>query len=57
MGALPEDMEAIDPAGPGGPEVLRPVRRPVPRPGPGEVLIRVAAAGINRPDVLQRRGL
>jgi NADPH:quinone reductase len=57
MGALPEDMEAIDPEGPGGPEVLRPVRRPVPRPGPGEVLIRVAAAGINRPDVLQRRGL
>jgi NADPH2:quinone reductase len=41
---------------PGGPEVLRPVERPDPEPGPGEVLIRVAAAGINRPDVLQRRG-
>ena len=42
---------------PGGPEVLQLVRRPVPRPGAGEVLIRVAAAGVNRPDVLQRRGL
>jgi len=57
MTALPEEMDAIDPAEPGGPEVLVPVRRPVPRPGPGEVLIRVAAAGVNRPDVLQRRGL
>src|SRR6185295_8284685 len=49
-------MIAIDPAEAGGPEVLQPVRRPVPRPGAGEVLIRVAAAGVNRPDVLQRRG-
>jgi putative PIG3 family NAD(P)H quinone oxidoreductase len=49
-------MEAIDPDEAGGPEVLVPVRRPVPRPGPGELLIRVAAAGVNRPDVLQRRG-
>ncbi len=49
-------MMAIDPEGPGGPEVLVPVTRPVPRPGPGEVLIRVAAAGVNRPDVLQRKG-
>jgi len=57
MGALPEEMEAIDAAGPGGPEVLRAVRRPVPRPGPRELLIEVAAAGVNRPDVLQRRGL
>jgi putative PIG3 family NAD(P)H quinone oxidoreductase len=40
----------------GGPEVLKPVERPDPVPGPGDVLIRVAAAGINRPDVLQRRG-
>src|SRR5687768_567445 len=54
---LPDDMMAIDPAGPGGPEVLVPVRRPVPRPGAGEVLIAVAAAGVNRPDILQRRGL
>jgi putative PIG3 family NAD(P)H quinone oxidoreductase len=50
-------MIAIDPAEPGGPEVLRPVERPVPAPGPGEMLIRVAAAGMNRPDVMQRRGL
>jgi len=57
MTALPEEMDAIDPAEPGGPEVLALVRRPVPRPGPGEVLIAVAAAGVNRPDVLQRRGL
>ena len=49
-------MQAIDPAEPGGPEVLRLVERPVPAPGPGEVLIRVAAAGVNRPDVLQRKG-
>src|SRR6185369_14472731 len=41
---------------PGGPEVLRPVQRPRPRPGTGEVLIRVEAAGVNRPDVLQRQG-
>src|SRR3954464_12314211 len=50
-------MIAIDPSGPGGPEVLEAVRRPLPAPGPGEVLIRVAAAGVNRPDVMQRRGL
>ena len=49
-------MTAIDPASPGGPEVLVPVERPVPQPGPDEVLIRVAAAGVNRPDVLQRKG-
>jgi len=50
-------MIAIDPAAPGGPEVLLPVTRPVPTPGPGEVLVKVAAAGVNRPDVLQRLGL
>ncbi len=55
--ALPATMTAIDPAGPGGPEVLQPVTRPLPTPGPGEVLVRVAAAGVNRPDVLQRLGL
>ncbi|NML06508.1 NAD(P)H-quinone oxidoreductase [Sphingomonas sp. G-3-2-10] len=49
-------MRAIDPDTPGGPEVLVPVERPVPAPGPGEVLIRVAAAGVNRPDVVQRQG-
>lgn len=50
-------MLAIDPAEAGGPEVLVAVERPVPLPGAGEVLIRVAAAGVNRPDVLQRRGM
>jgi NADPH:quinone reductase len=50
-------MTAIDPAEAGGPEVLLPVERAVPRPGADEVLIRVAAAGVNRPDVMQRRGM
>jgi NADPH:quinone reductase len=54
---MAEMMIAIDPAAAGGPEVLQPVERPVPTPAPGEVLIKVAAAGINRPDVLQRRGM
>lgn len=50
-------MLAIDPEAPGGPEVLVPVSRPVPRPGPGEVLVKVAAAGVNRPEVMQRKGM
>ncbi len=54
--SLPASMSCIEIASPGGPEVLRPTERPVPQPGPGEVLIRVAAAGVNRPDVLQRLG-
>lgn len=49
-------MNAIEIAQPGGPEVLRPTERPTPTPAAGEVLIRVHAAGINRPDVLQRKG-
>lgn len=53
---IPATMTAIDPEAPGSPEVLVPVERPVPQPGEGEVLIRVAAAGVNRPDVLQRKG-
>ncbi len=57
MSGLSDRMIAIDPDRPGGPELLLPVTRPVPQPGPGEVLIRVAAAGVNRPDILQRRGL
>jgi putative PIG3 family NAD(P)H quinone oxidoreductase len=57
MTDLPQEMDAIDPAEAGGPEVLTLVRRPVPAPAAGEVLIRVAAAGVNRPDVVQRRGL
>ncbi|NYD91688.1 NAD(P)H-quinone oxidoreductase [Sphingomonas melonis] len=56
MSQVPETMQAIDPESPGGPEVLRLVERPVPQPAAGEVLIRVAAAGVNRPDVLQRKG-
>lgn len=56
MVQIPATMIGIDPASPGGPEVLRPVERPVPTPGEGEVLIRVAAAGVNRPDILQRKG-
>ncbi len=54
---LPQMMTCIDPAEAGGPEVLQPVERRVPMAGPGEVLIKVAAAGVNRPDVLQRRGM
>src|SRR6188474_2020631 len=56
MPPIPKKMRAIEIAGHGGPEVLRPVERPVPDLGPAEVLIRVAAAGVNRPDVLQRMG-
>ena len=55
-GAPPQTMTAIEIVKPGGPEVLVPGKRPVPTPGPGEVLIEVAAAGVNRPDVLQRKG-
>jgi NADPH:quinone reductase len=52
-----ERMQAVEISRPGAPEVLALCERPRPTPGPGEVLIRVAAAGINRPDVLQRMGL
>uniref|UniRef100_UPI0035B4A26F NAD(P)H-quinone oxidoreductase n=1 Tax=Paenirhodobacter enshiensis TaxID=1105367 RepID=UPI0035B4A26F len=54
---LPDTMRAVEISAPGGPEVLRLTSRPVPRPGPGEVLIAVAWAGVNRPDALQRAGL
>jgi len=54
---IPEFMKAIEIAEPGGPDRLRLVQRPVPKPGPDEVLICVAAAGVNRPDALQRKGL
>jgi putative PIG3 family NAD(P)H quinone oxidoreductase len=53
---LPKAMTAVEIAQPGGPEVLRPVTRPMPAPGPRDVLIAVAAAGVNRPDLLQRQG-
>ena len=54
--SIPETMRAVEIAEPGPPEALRIVTRPTPRPGPGEVLVRVAAAGINRADVMQREG-
>ncbi|HEV2547030.1 MAG TPA: NAD(P)H-quinone oxidoreductase [Stellaceae bacterium] len=56
MTALPATMTAIEITEPGGPEVLKPASRPLPLPGAGEVLIQVAAAGVNRPDVMQRQG-
>ena len=51
-----QHMTAITITQPGGPDVLVPARLPVPVPGPGQVLVKVAAAGVNRPDVLQRKG-
>ncbi len=57
MANLPQMMTAIEISTPGGPEVLKPCQRPVPTPAPGEVLLKVAYAGVNRPDVVQRKGL
>jgi NADPH:quinone reductase len=54
---IPSTMTAIVIRAPGGPDVLLPEQRPVPQPGEGEVLVKVAAAGVNRPDVMQRQGL
>src|ERR1700743_3260962 len=56
MEKLPAQMTVIGISKPGGPEVLLPETRPVPAPGEGEILIKVAAAGVNRPDVAQRSG-
>lgn len=56
MNDIPQEMTVIEIAAPGGPEQLKSARRPVPRPGAQEVLVRVAAAGVNRPDVMQRQG-
>jgi NADPH2:quinone reductase len=56
MIALPARMTVIGIKAPGGPEMLIPEERPVPAPGAGEILVKVAAAGINRPDVMQRKG-
>jgi len=53
---LPAQMTLIEITTPGGPEVLKPRQQPVPSPAPGEILIRVHAAGVNRPDALQRAG-
>lgn len=57
MTTLPETMTAITIEGKGGPDVLKAVTLSVPKPGRNDVLIQVAAAGVNRPDVLQRKGL
>jgi NADPH2:quinone reductase len=56
MTVLPATMTVIEITEPGGPDVLKPVSRPMPLPGAGEVLIKVEAAGVNRPDVMQRMG-
>src|SRR6188474_1484627 len=57
MAAIPSQMTAIGIKAAGGPDMLAPEQRPVPQPGTGEILVKVAAAGVNRPDVLQRMGL
>ncbi|HEX5210364.1 MAG TPA: NAD(P)H-quinone oxidoreductase [Pseudolabrys sp.] len=57
MTAPPTSMTAIGIKAPGGPDMLVPEQRPVPKPGVGEILVQVAAAGVNRPDVMQRQGL
>ncbi len=57
MTTPPATMTAIAIADKGGPEVLQPVTLPVPSAGPGQLLVKVAAAGVNRPDVMQRQGL
>ena len=57
MSALPQSMTVIAIQGKGGPDVLVAEERPMPAPGAGQVLIKVEAAGVNRPDVLQRKGL
>jgi NADPH:quinone reductase len=57
MTDIPESMIAIEITAPGAADVLKPASRPVPKPAAGQVLIKVAAAGVNRPDVIQRMGL
>ncbi len=56
MTALPATQTVIAIPIPGGPEALVPETRPVPTPGPGEILVKIAASGVNRPDVIQREG-
>src|SRR5258708_21197934 len=53
---IPATMTCIEITAPGAPDVLNPTTRPTPKPARGEVLVKVAAAGVNRPDVLQRLG-
>src|SRR5450631_2864485 len=57
MSTVPTQMTAIVIRSPGGPDMLEPQERPVPSPGEHEVLVKIAAAGVNRPDVMQRKGL
>lgn len=57
MATIPETMKCIEIPEPGGPEVLKLGTRPVPEPGHGEILVKVASAGVNRPDVMQRQGV
>ncbi len=56
MPALPQTMRHVDLSAPGGPEAMKIVEGPVPQPKAGDVLVKVAAAGVNRPDVAQRQG-
>jgi NADPH2:quinone reductase len=56
MASVPDTMTAVEISTPGGPDVLKPKAYPVPKPGAGQVLVKVAAAGVNRPDVAQRAG-
>jgi len=56
MADIPREMRFVDMAGAGAPEVLVPAKGPVPKPRAGEVLVKLAAAGVNRPDVFQRQG-
>ena len=56
MATVPETMTAIEIATPGGPDVLKPRTIPTPKPGAGQILVKVAAAGVNRPDLMQRIG-
>jgi len=55
--SLPSTMTAIEISTPGGPGVLVPTKKPIPKPGPNDVLIKVEAAGVNRPDCMQRAGV
>ncbi|HEX9326709.1 MAG TPA: alcohol dehydrogenase catalytic domain-containing protein, partial [Reyranella sp.] len=57
MSALPATMTCVEIKKPGGPEALVPTTRPVPQAKDGEILIKVAATGVNRPDIAQRAGL
>jgi NADPH:quinone reductase len=56
MASVPETMTAIEITAPGGPDVLNPKTLPTPKPGAGQILVKVAAAGVNRPDIAQRSG-